>query len=100
MTAENSGLPHMPKNSGSERRENSYKEPLPSAPDIQWPGEAGDVGNGPATGHTKPPVPEAPSQSKKKKSVESAAGSPSRPNVSEDTAPDEGAEPGNLYSGT
>jgi hypothetical protein len=90
MAAQNSGVFNTPQDAASERRENSYEKPLPSAPDIQQPGKAGDVGNGPATGHTKPPVPNAPSSSEKKESA-----------VREKTVktPDEGAEPSNPYSG-
>ena len=45
MAAENSGGINRPKDVATERRENSYEKPLPSAPDIQQPGEPGDVGN-------------------------------------------------------
>jgi hypothetical protein len=90
MAAQNSGVCNTPQDAASGRRENSYEKPLPSAPDIQQPGKAGDVGNGPATGHTKSPVPNAPSSSEKKESA-----------VREKTVktPDEGAEPANPYSG-
>ena len=101
MAAQKSGIPNIPQEAASERPENSYEKPLPSAPDIQQPGKPGDVGNGSETGHTKPPVPDAPSQFKKGKSVvEGAAGSPRLPDVSEVTPPDDGAEASNPYSGT
>ena len=92
---------NWPKGVATERRQNSYEKPLASAPDIQQPGQPGDVGNGSATGHTKPPVPEALSSCEDgKSSVRGRVGPPKRPTVSEVTAPDEGAEPSNPYSGT
>lgn len=80
--------------------ENSYeKSPTPET-DIQQPGEAGDFGNGTETGHTKLPKPNAPpSREKSKSTEEGAAGSPRLPNGPE-TAPENGAEPSNPYSGT
>ena len=99
MAAENSGGINRPKDVATERRENSYEKPLPSAPDIQQPGEPGDVGNGTETGHTKPPVRDA-SCEKRKSIVEGRAGSRRRPNVSEVTSPDDGAESSIPYSGT
>ena len=100
MAAENSGGINKPKDVATERRENSYEKPLPSAPDIQQPGEPGDVGNGPATGHTKPPASDAPSSCEKREGVGGEGSCPrGRPNVSEVTSPDGGAEPSNPYSG-
>ena len=99
MAAPNSGGFNVTKDLTTERRENSYEKPLPSAPDIQQPGKAGDVGNGPATGRTKPPATESPSSCEKRESVIGEGSCPrGRPNVSEVT-PDDGAEPSNPYSG-
>lgn len=94
MAAQNSSGLNLPRDAAAESRENSYEKSLIQAPDIQQPGEAGDFGNGAATGRTKP------SRKKSKSIVEGAAGSPRLPNVSDDAAPGNGAEPSNPYSGT
>jgi S-methylmethionine-dependent homocysteine/selenocysteine methylase len=100
MAAQNCAELNVPRDVAAEHRENSYEKPLPSAPDIQQPGEAGDVGNGTETGHTKPPVPDTPSSCKEESVAEGGSGSCRRPNVSEATAPNAGAEPSNPYSCT
>ena len=91
MAARNSSVLNRPRDVETKHRENSYDKPLTPAPDIQHPGEAGDVGNGSATGHTKPPAP-----------APNAPSSPEKNSVARETvmAPDEGAEPANPYSGT
>jgi hypothetical protein len=89
MAAQNSAGLNRPRDVETKHRENSYDKPLTPAPDIQQPGEAGDVGNGAETGHTQPQAPDERAAAEKK-------------SVSEETvtAPKEGAEPSNPYSGT